>query len=151
MEELPLARLLSAATRLVIERLHEELAAAGHPGLRPAFGYALVAVGEAGTTASRLATEMGMTKQGAAKLVATLRGLGYLDRQAHDADRRAQLLTLTPHGTDLLRRSEEIQARIESEWSEVLGQRDARALRRGLERATAEAAVDGHTTLRPIW
>lgn len=135
--------MLSAATRLVIERLHEELAAVGHPGLRPAYGYALVAVGEEGTTASRLAVEMGMTKKGAAKLVATLRDLGYIDRRAHGGDRRAQLLTLTPRGSDLLRRSEEIQARIEAE---LLGARDARALRRALEQA-----VDGHTTLRPIW
>ena len=148
MEQLPLARLLSAATRLIIELLHAELADAGHPGMRPAYGYALVAIGPKGTTASRLATELGMTKQGAAKLVASLQELGYVERRAHGEDRRAQLLELTARGADLLRRSEEIQARLEGEWAEMIGERNMRTLRRGLERATEEA---GPGALRPIW
>jgi DNA-binding MarR family transcriptional regulator len=146
---LPLARLLSAATRAVIERLHEELAEAGHPGMRPAYGYALVAIGDDGSTASRLAVELGMTKQGAAKLVAALRELGYVERGGHAADRRARPLALTPRGVDLLRRSEEIQARIEREWAALVGERDMLALRRGLEAATGDA--DAPSQLRPIW
>jgi DNA-binding MarR family transcriptional regulator len=147
-DHLPLARLLSAATRLIIELLHRELADAGHPGMRPAYGYALVAVGTGGTTTSRLAEDLGMTKQGAAKLVATLLELGYLERRAHAEDRRARLLTVTPRGRDLLRRSEEIQARLEGEWAELIGERNMRTVRRGLERATEDA---GQEALRPIW
>ena len=148
MDQLPIARLLSAATQLTIELLHAELADAGHPGMRPAYGYALVAVGRAGMTTSRLAAELGMTKQGAAKLVASLEGLGYLERRAHGKDRRAQLLEITPRGADLLRRSEEIQARLEGEWAELIGERNMRTLRRGLERVTEDA---GPGALRPIW
>lgn len=146
---LPLARLLSATTRLIIELLHAELAEAGHPGMRPAYGYALVAIGRDGTTTSRLATELGMTKQGASKLVAALHDLGYVERRAHTRDRRAQLLTLTARGADLLRRSEDIQARLEGEWAELIGERNMRTLRRGLERVTEEAGAGTH--LRPIW
>lgn len=149
MDHLPLARLLSAATRSLIERMHGELAQAGHPGMRPAYGYAMLAIGEEGSTTSRLASELGMTKQGAAKLVSALEELGYVERAAHAEDRRAQLLTLTAKGFDLQRRSAEIQERLEEEWAARIGPRDMRALRRGLERATEHEPGDAR--LRPIW
>jgi DNA-binding MarR family transcriptional regulator len=149
MDHLPLARLLSAATRSLIERMHHELAEAGHPGMRPAYGYAMLAIGEEGATTSRLASELGMTKQGAAKLVSALEELGYVERREHAEDRRAQLLTLTAKGLDLQRRSAEIQARLEEEWAALIGPRDMKALRRGLERATEHE--DAGSRLRPIW
>jgi DNA-binding MarR family transcriptional regulator len=138
MPPVPIARLLAAATRLTIEELNAELASNGFEGVRPAHGYALNAVGD-GTTTSRLARRLGMTKQGAAKLVEALVRDGYLDRSAHVDDARASLLTLTPRGRALLRAAEEIQARIEARW-------DAPGLRAGLERIAGDDAP-----LRPIW
>ncbi len=41
---MPLVRLLSMAVTVALESLHEELARAGHPDLRPAHGYALHAI-----------------------------------------------------------------------------------------------------------
>lgn len=148
MTPIPLARLLSAATRALVEELHERLAAEGHSDMRPAYGYALVAIaGEAATTA-RLGELLGMTKQGAGKLVSALEERGYVQREAHPADARAQLVVPTARGRDLLERSARIQAELEAEWEERLGQRTARALRRGLEQAVgAPEALD----LRPIW
>ena len=112
MDQLPIARLLSAATQLTIELLHAELADAGHPGMRPAYGYALVAVGRAGMTTSRLAAELGMTKQGAAKLVAALERLGYLRLASDPDDARARALHLTPKARDLLHAASEVQDEI---------------------------------------
>ena len=151
MEHLGLGRLLSAATRIVIERMHDELARLGHPDLRPAYGYALLAVGEEGTTTSALGAALGMTKQGAAKLVATLEELGYLERRTHESDGRAQRLVLTARGRDLLRRAQEIQQRLEREWAELLGERELHTLRAALERAIEHDGRDVHVLLRPIW
>jgi DNA-binding MarR family transcriptional regulator len=139
MPPVPLARLLAAVTRMAIEELNAELARSGFADVRPAHGYALNAVGD-GTTTSSLARRLGMTKQGAAKLVETLVREGYLDRSEHEADARASLLRLTSRGRALLRTAEEIQARIEARW-------DAPGLRDGLERI----ARDDDAPLRPIW
>ena len=151
MEHLTLGRLLSAATRLVIERMHADLAAAGHPGLRPAYGYAVFAIARGDLTTSMLAAELGMTKQGAAKLVATLEELRYVERRAHERDARAQLLALTARGHDLLRVSAEVQKRIEHEWEQLVGAHEMQRLRTALERALEHGAGEERLALRPIW
>jgi len=50
--ELPL--LLFAGFRSLIDQLHAELADHGHPDLRPAYGFAMQAIGRDGVTASEL-------------------------------------------------------------------------------------------------
>ncbi|MEA2283130.1 MAG: hypothetical protein QOK21_3737 [Solirubrobacteraceae bacterium] len=151
MPPLPIARLLAAATRMTIEALHDELAELGHADLRPAHGYALNTVGEHGTTAARLAGDLGMTKQGAAKLVETLVHRGYLDRSEHAGDARARLLTLTPHGRELLASAERIQRELEARWARAAGSEDVAALRRALEAVVDERSGTGPPPLRPIW
>jgi DNA-binding MarR family transcriptional regulator len=146
MAPVPIARLLSAATRLTVEQLNAGLAERGFGDLRPAHGYALNAIGP-GTTTARLAADLGMTKQGAAKLVGTLERAGYLERGAHAGDARVRPLTLTPRGADLLRAAEEVQRGLEAHWAQVLGGADAATLRRALE----TLAGGGDAPPRPIW
>jgi len=148
--EVPLARLLAMALRLLIDQLHQELGEAGHP-VRPAHGYALVAVGEDGTTASRLAAVLGITKQGTAKLVANLVELGYVAREPHAEDGRARLLVLTGRGRSLLQESAAIQGRIEQEWARLVGDHGVHILRRSLERIVSEAHVGMFPPVRPVW
>jgi DNA-binding MarR family transcriptional regulator len=150
-EPLPLARLLSAATRAAIDELHAELARQGHPGIRPAHGYALVAIGTAGATASQLAGVLEMTKQGAAKLVAGLEGLGYVERERDTADARARRIVLTDRGRDLQRRSAAIQRATERRWARAIGVEEAGALRAGLEGVLATAHGAETPPLRPVW
>ena len=143
-------RLLAMALRASIDDLHDELHNRGYD-LRPAQGFALVAVGTEGTTASRLADVLGITKQGTAKLVDGLVEQGYLVREAHGDDGRARLLVLTERGTALLRESVRIQRRIEAEWTATVGGDDMRALRRALETALARRYPDGPPPIRPTW
>jgi DNA-binding MarR family transcriptional regulator len=151
MEDTPLVRLLSAATRLGVEEMRAELAARGYGDVRPALGYALNAVGPDGTTAARLAADLGMTKQGAAKLVGTLVAGGYLRRREHAGDARARLLTLTARGEAVLDAAASAQRRIEARWAGVAGGAEAAALRRALEAVLAAAYGGADAPLRPIW
>ncbi len=151
MQELPLARLLSMATRLLVDELHEGLHAAGHSELRPAHGFALNGIGESGATATQLAVLLGMTKQGAAKLVESLVELGYVEREPNTDDARSVLLVLSARGRELLRRAEEIQRRLEAEWAEAIGAPELDALRRGLEQVVRERHGGELPPLRPIW
>lgn len=151
MESLPLVRLLSMATRLLVDELHEGLGEAGHRNLRPAHGFALNAVGEDGITLGRLAALLGMTKQGAAKLATTLIEFGYLGREPNESDARSTLLVLTQRGRSMLRLSEAIQERLESNWAGIVGERSLASLRRSLEQVVREQHRGELPPLRPIW
>ena len=117
--ELPL--LLFGGFRTLIDRLHEELARQGHAAARPAHGFALQAVGVAGTTASELGRRLGVSKQAAGKTVDRLVRLGYVERLTSATDARAKVVRLTPLGLDLLNRSAAIFDELRSEWVQLLG------------------------------
>lgn len=117
--ELPL--LLFGGFRMLIDRLHEELARQGHAAARPAHGFALQAIGPSGTTASELGRRLGVSKQAAGKTVDRLVRLGYAERAASQADARAKVVRLTPLGLDLLNRSAAIFDQLRAEWVRALG------------------------------
>lgn len=151
METVPLARLLAMAMRAMVDEIHDGLRSAGHPDLRPAHGFVLNAVGATGTTAGELAALLGMTKQGAAKIVDTLVALGYVRRREHSVDRRARLLTLTARGQAALTEAVAVQRRVERQWAERLGQADMAVLRRCLEASVAAGPGGEPPPLRPVW
>ncbi|GAB1515900.1 MarR family winged helix-turn-helix transcriptional regulator [Actinophytocola sp. KF-1] len=128
--ELPL--LLFGGFRMLIDRLHEELARQGHPDARPAHGFALQAVGPAGTTASELGRRLGVSKQAAGKTVDRLVRLGYVERVASEADARAKVVRLTPLGVDLLNRSAAIFDELRAEWVRTLGSEQVAAVEAAL-------------------
>src|SRR5258706_14260221 len=76
--ELPL--LLFAGFRSLIDQLHAELARQGHPDVRPAYGFAMQAIGRDGATASEVGRRLGISKQAAGKTVDRLESLGYAQR-----------------------------------------------------------------------
>jgi DNA-binding MarR family transcriptional regulator len=126
--------------------MHELLAEEGFDGLRPAFGFAINAVEQGATSTSELARVLGMTKQGAAKLVVNLSQQGYLSASPDPDDRRVQRLSLTDRGTSLLEHAAMIQERLEADWAKEVGAKDASTARIALEKFT----VDG-SSLRPLW
>ena len=117
--ELPL--LLFAGFRSIIDRLHAELAAQGHPDVRPAYGFAMQAIGADGATASELGRRLGVSKQAAGKTVDRLVALGYAERADDPADARRKLVRLTPRGLDSLARSAVIFDELRAQWEKTLG------------------------------
>jgi DNA-binding MarR family transcriptional regulator len=117
--ELPL--LLFGGFRSIIDELHAELARRGHPGVRPAHGFALQAIGLDGATAAEAGRRLGVSKQAAGKTIDRLEELGYVQRSGDDADRRRKLARLTPRGVEVLALSALIFSDIRSRWSGMLG------------------------------
>jgi DNA-binding MarR family transcriptional regulator len=117
--ELPL--LLFAGFRALIDALHAELAAQGHPDMRPAHGFAMQAIGLDGATASEVGRLLGISKQAAGKTVDRLVALGYAERAADSADGRRKLVRLTPRGIDALARSAAIFEDLRARWASTLG------------------------------
>jgi DNA-binding MarR family transcriptional regulator len=134
--ELPL--LMFAGFRSIIDALHSELAAQGHPDVRPAYGFAMQAIGRDGATASEIGRRLGVSKQAAGKTVDKLEQLGYAERVDDPADARRKIVRLTPRGYDSLSRSAAIFEEQRKHWAEMLGADRLRALEADL-RAMAPA------------
>jgi DNA-binding MarR family transcriptional regulator len=117
--ELPL--LLAGTFRAIIDDLHEQLAAAGHPQARPLHGFALQALGADGVTLSELGRRLGVSKQAAAKTVANLDEIGYIERVAHPADQRAVLIRRSASGEQMLALSARIFGQIRAELAQQVG------------------------------
>ena len=125
--ELPL--LLLAGFRAVIDEAHAELAARGHPGLRPGHGFALQAVGTFGATAADVGRRLGVSKQAAGKTIDRLAELGYVTRAGEDGgDRRRKLILLTDRGREALTMSAEAFGRVRDRWAADLGRDRVAAL-----------------------
>jgi DNA-binding MarR family transcriptional regulator len=150
--ELPL--LLLAGFRSVIDEAHAELAARGHPGMRPAHGFALQAIGTFGATAADVGRRLGVSKQAAGKTVDRLAELGYVTRAepagaegtkaaatgAETAragtDRRRKLIRLTERGTEALALSAEAFDRVRDRWAAQVGRDRVAALEADLRAVT---------------
>ncbi|MCP2311468.1 DNA-binding MarR family transcriptional regulator [Kitasatospora paracochleata] len=128
--ELPL--LLFAGFRSIIDELHVELARQGHPDVKPAYGFALQAIGLHGTSASDLGRRLGVSKQAAGKTVDRLEVLGYAERVDDPADARRKTIRLTARGLDLLHRSAVEFDRLHARWAATLGEERLRALQSDL-------------------
>ncbi|MFD4181235.1 MarR family winged helix-turn-helix transcriptional regulator [Rhodococcus sp. NPDC058514] len=133
--ELPL--LLFAGFRTLIDELHRELAAQGHPDMRPAYGFAMQAIGVSGTTASELGRRLGVSKQAAGKTVDRLETLGYVARQDDPSDARSKRVVLTDRGLESLRRSAAVFDRLWTDWAATIGPERLRALESDLRAVTA--------------
>ena len=136
--ELPL--LLLAAFRAVIDEAHEELAARGHPELRPAHGFAMQAIGTFGATAADVGRRLGVSKQAAGKTIDRLAELGYAERGGESADRRRKLVRLTPRGTEALMLSAEAFEHVRARWAGLLGADRVAALERDLRAVSPDQA-----------
>jgi DNA-binding MarR family transcriptional regulator len=117
--ELPL--LLLGGFRTLIDRLHAELGRRGHPDVRPAYGFAMQAIGTGGATATGIGQRLGVSKQAAGKTVDRLAALGYVERAGDAADGRRKLIRLTPRGIDALVQSARIFDELRAEWVATLG------------------------------
>jgi DNA-binding MarR family transcriptional regulator len=129
----PLARLFAMAYRLLVDDLHERLADRGWTGVRPAFGFVLLALRDGPASLGDLPDVLGTTKQAVSKLVDAMVAAGLVQRVADAADARAKRVQLSARGRMLLSDVEEIWADIEAGWAQTLGDARLDDLRADLE------------------
>jgi DNA-binding MarR family transcriptional regulator len=134
--ELPL--LLAAAFRAIIDELHVQLSAQGHPDARPLHGFALQAIGPRSATISELARRLGVSKQAAAKTTAALEQVGYIRRLADTADARVVRLERTARGEEMLALSAAIFNDIHQKWEHTVGRTRLRELEDTLSQIAAD-------------
>jgi DNA-binding MarR family transcriptional regulator len=115
-------------------RIDEELAAAGFGDRGFPDGRVLtICSKESDVTISSIGRELGMTRQGASKLVASLRARGYVTVRPSRADAREKLVALTPRARAFLRVQQEAARRIERSVASDIGADAFNVLRRTLD------------------
>jgi len=103
-------------------RLDQEMAAAGFPDRSFPDGRVLrLCARSDDVTASQIGRELGITRQGAGKIVADLRGRGYVTLGSSPGDARQKVITLTPRARDYLAAQRAAARRIEQELTEQVG------------------------------
>jgi DNA-binding MarR family transcriptional regulator len=121
-------------------RLDEEMAAAGFADRGFPDARVLRFCLRAGqTTIAQIGRELEITRQGAAKLVASLRERGYLKVEASATSRREKAVSLTPHAIGYLEAHREAARRIERRIEAEIGSEALDSLTRLVQALGGEA------------
>jgi len=145
--------LLGLAYQQFVDALNARLREGGFTDLKPSFGYVIRAVDHEPLTATRLASRLHMTPQGAAKLIDELVDRGFIQRLPEQTDKRARRLVLAVRGEQLLTEARAFHQAFEQRFAQRHGLRRAAALRSALEALVAEDDAAIHTArrlLRPL-
>jgi len=132
--------LLGLAYQAFVDQLHADLARHGFHDLGPSVGYVVRAIAgaEAPLSQRQLAEQLGITDQGAAKIVDDLVSRGFIRRRPSSDDARVKQLHLAARGQELLAAARRFHARFEAALTRQVGA-DAATTRRVLA-AIADAA-----------
>lgn len=133
---LPLVRTFLRGFRAVDQVASDALASAGFHGSGPAAWYLLHSIPREGGRASRLARELGVSKQAVGQALDELQKAGYVTRERDPLDRRALTVRRTQRGEAVVDAGEAALLAQERAWAQVLGRTRLRALRETMEEFT---------------
>ncbi|GGP78816.1 MarR family winged helix-turn-helix transcriptional regulator [Saccharothrix coeruleofusca] len=117
--DLPL--LLTALAAECDARVRARMAEAGHGEARTVHGYVFQHLLTGPVRVTDLAERLGMTAQGASKVVAEMERVGYAARRPDPRDSRARLVELTPRGLAAVEAGRAARAEVTAELLGALG------------------------------
>lgn len=136
-----LALLLLSGYRALVDATTAELAARGYEDVRPHHEFAMRAVLAGADSASDLGRRLGVSKQAAAKTIATLVERGYLATEPDPGDARRKRLQVTGRGQDAMRTGEAVLEGLRARWADRLGAEELARLEADLARLVGDRAV----------
>ncbi|MDP1891538.1 MAG: helix-turn-helix domain-containing protein [Gemmatimonadaceae bacterium] len=137
--------LFGLAYQAFTDALHADLAAHGFTDLGAAYGYVFRALARESLHLHELASRLGMTDQGASKIVNQMVARGYVERRPDPHDGRAKELRLAARGRAALATARRFHAAYERRLRTRLGHRRVSAARRWLEDIVADTGSDAAT------
>jgi len=133
--------LLALAYQRFVEELHAELATTGVSEVGRSDGYVFRALDEGPLTVSVLAGRLGVSKQGAAQIVADMEARGLVRRRPDPTDGRARLLELTDRGRGVLETARRFHRAFEQRLVAELGAGPVAGLVASLEHVAGEETL----------
>ena len=143
--------LLARAYAAFVDEMRAALAQRGFANLHPSFGYVARALAEHSITLRELAGRLGLTSQGALKIVDALEQDGYVERRADADDGRAKQIALTKRGEAALAAARQFHHRFEQALANKAGRNRTGTTRAVLEEIVQGREASGHdVALRPV-
>jgi DNA-binding MarR family transcriptional regulator len=139
--------LLGLALQTFSDALRAEIAAEGFDDLGGAYGYVFRALARESLQLNELADQLGMTAQGASKLVSEMEARKYVERRPDPEDGRAKRLRLATRGRAALAFARKFHATYERRLCAELGERHVATLRRVLDHMVSSGGKDPATAL----
>ncbi|MCE3604057.1 MarR family winged helix-turn-helix transcriptional regulator [Massilia sp. P8910] len=131
-------------------QLHKRLAEAGFDDLGSSFGYVFrMLEGEPGTL-KQVASGLGITAQGALKVINDMVAKGYVERHDEPGDGRIKRLALTHRALAAMAQAHRFHRQFEHDLAAKLGESQVAAMRSVLEEIHARASADGMAQVRPF-
>jgi DNA-binding MarR family transcriptional regulator len=134
--------LLGLAFQTFSDELRQSLHERGFDDLGRSYGYFFRALADGPLRLHELSPGLGITDQGAMKIVDEMAGRGYLERRPDPEDGRAKLISLAPRGRAALAAARRFHAAYERRLGRTLGVAHVATTRRVLEALVATSGVD---------
>jgi DNA-binding MarR family transcriptional regulator len=139
--------LLGLAYQTLVRELNEEMAAAGFE-VKAQYGYVFRALLKEDLTSTKLGVRLGVTTQGAAKLIDEMERLGYVEKHPDPDDARVRVLRLADRGRRAVAEARRIHQAFEDRLAERYGSDDVAAMRRVLVSLIDDAYADRPRVMR---
>ena len=123
-----LALLLLGSFHSMVDEVHAGLERRGHPGVRSVHEFALRAIDNGADSASELGRRLSVSKQAAAKTIAALEELGYVDRAVDPTDGRRKRIKVTRRGHEMVAIGSSLFDEIRLRWAAQIGVRKLETL-----------------------
>jgi DNA-binding MarR family transcriptional regulator len=117
--------------------------------VRPVHEFALRAVHQGADTASDLGRRLSVSKQAAAKTIAALEQLGYVDREADPSDARRKRLRVTPHGEELMTTGSGLFDQVRERWAAKIGAEHLAVIEASLSQLVEPRSFSADDLARP--
>lgn len=143
--------LLNLAFGALKHQMQSHMTDAGFTDLGPSFGYVFRVLDRESPSLAELAERLGITSQGALKIVTEMIDKGYALRTDDRADGRVKRLTLSARGRRALAEARRFHGMFERDLGKRLGAQRVATARAVLEAITADASEQGlEMHLRPF-
>jgi DNA-binding MarR family transcriptional regulator len=143
--------LLGLAYQNFVDELRAHLASQGYGDVGKVYGYVFRALEADSLHLRPLAERLGMTDQGASKIINEMQERGYVMRTADTQDGRVKKLSLSARGVAALAAAKDFHAQYEQRLAAQWGQGALADIRQTLESMVAEAGTDAaHARLRAM-
>ena len=143
--------LLGLAYQTFVDELRADLQSRGFSDVGGAFGYVFRALDQEDLNLRQLAERLGMTDQGAAKIVNDMEAGAYVERYPDPVDGRVKKLRLARRGVAALGAARKFHQAYERRLGDQLKLADPSNLRRLLDAIVSNSGTDAaHARLRAV-